>query len=379
MNILLAVLAVLPTAVLLCIIYKADKVEKEPLGLMAAVFFFGAMTTISAVFLEWLGGTLLDMIFSSQNIPYLLLNNFFVVAVAEEAGKFFVLKKSTWNNDEFGFAFDGIVYSVCASLGFATIENIMYVVGQGAFYGLQTAIMRAVLSVPGHCIFGVFMGTYYGIAKGYECRGGFDKMKTYTYKAFWVPVMLHGLYDFCLSVNEYPILQFIMIFVFVGLELFMVIKAIKFVKTISDNDLPLRPGFDNKPPVNFGFFDGQYSQQSYYQGQNVNVNGQFAQNQYYQNVQMNGTGQYSQQYYGGQAANGQPVLNLSYQGQMANNSMQQGGLSLIKPNNIQQVEGFKVIQSYRGYDNGPETEKLYDGMCDGLTNPAPVFSASDFD
>ena len=53
MNILLAVLAVLPTAVLLCIIYKADKVEKEPLGLMAAVFFFGAMTTISAVFLEW--------------------------------------------------------------------------------------------------------------------------------------------------------------------------------------------------------------------------------------------------------------------------------------------------------------------------------------
>ena len=193
-----------------------DKVEKEPLGLMAAVFFFGAMTTISAVFLEWLGGTLLDMIFSSQNIPYLLLNNFFVVAVAEEAGKFFVLKKSTWNNDEFGFAFDGIVYSVCASLGFATIENIMYVVGQGPFYGLQTAIMRAVLSVPGHCIFGVFMGTYYGIAKGYECRGGFDKMKTYTYKAFWVPVMLHGLYDFCLSVNEYPILQFIMIFVFVG-------------------------------------------------------------------------------------------------------------------------------------------------------------------
>ena len=67
MNILLAVLAVLPTAVLLCIIYKADKVEKEPLGLMAAVFFFGAMTTISAVFLEWLGGTLLDMIFSSQS------------------------------------------------------------------------------------------------------------------------------------------------------------------------------------------------------------------------------------------------------------------------------------------------------------------------
>ena len=373
----MAVLAVLPTAVLLCIIYKADKVEKEPLGLMAAVFFFGAMTTISAMIMETTGTWLLDRIFGRENIPYMILINLFVVAVSEEAGKFFVLKKSTWNNDEFGFAFDGIVYSVCASLGFATIENILYIVGQAD--GFETAIKRAILSVPGHCIFGVFMGTYYGIAKGYEFRGRADKVKSYMNKAFWMPVMLHGLYDFCLSLEYYPILNYIMMFVFAGLELFMVIRGIMLVSTVSNNDLPLRPGFMAKQPANLGFLDNQYPQQNYYQGQNMNVNGQFAQNQYCQNTQMDVGGQYSQQYYGGQAANGQPMLNLSYQEQMAGNGMQQGSLSLIKPNNIQQVEGFKVVQSYRGYDNGPETEKLYDGMCDGLTNPAPVFSAADFD
>ena len=60
MDIVLAILAVLPAAVLLCIIYKADKVEKEPLGLMAAVFFFGALTTVSAVALEYFGILVLD-------------------------------------------------------------------------------------------------------------------------------------------------------------------------------------------------------------------------------------------------------------------------------------------------------------------------------
>ncbi|MBO4911216.1 MAG: PrsW family intramembrane metalloprotease [Butyrivibrio sp.] len=389
MDIVLAILAVLPAAVLLFIIYKADKVEKEPLGLMAAVFFFGALTTVSAVILEYLGIMVLDMVIHEQNYLYLFIQNFFIIGIAEEAGKYFVLKKCTWNNEEFNYAFDGIVYSVCVSLGFATIENVMYVFQ----FGFMTGLMRAVLSVPGHCIFGVFMGAYYGVAKGYECRGRMDKMKSNVRKAFWIPVGLHGLYDFCLSTDN-PLT----LFAFIALELFMVVKAITYVRRISSKDLPLRPLMMSGQMINGRFFgtnpmaaqfyqaqqmngNRQFAQQQFYQGQQVVGNGQFAQAQYYQGQQMNGNGQYAQaQYYQGQVVNGQPMQPQFYgRQQVASSNQPVSARPMQMQEEVQESEDFKVIQSYVGCENGPATEKLSDGICDGLTNPTPVFSVSDFD
>ncbi|WP_051198928.1 MULTISPECIES: PrsW family intramembrane metalloprotease [Butyrivibrio] len=373
MDIVLAILAVLPAAVLLCIIYKADKVEKEPLGLMAAVFFFGALTTVSAVALEYFGILVLDMVFPKQNVVYHLIENFLVIGVAEEAGKYFVLKKCTWNNEEFNFAFDGIVYSVCASLGFATIENVMYVFQ----FGFMTGLMRAVLSVPGHCIFGVFMGAYYGLAKGYECRGRFDKRNANTQKAFWIPVGLHGLYDFCLS-TEHTLTML----VFIGLELFMVIKAILYVKRISTKDLPLRPGMMPGQMMNGGYFGMNPMQGQFYPMRQPVANGQFMQPQFYQGQQMAGNRQFMQgqgQFYQGQVVNGQPMQPQFYREQQSVRNIQPINARPVQEEEVQPSEDFKVIQSYVGYENGPATEKLSDGICDGLTNPTPVFSVSDFD
>ena len=239
----LAFMAVLPAAVLLYVIYKADNVEKEPFGLMAFVFFLGVVSTISAMILETIGTGALDLAFrgDNTNLIYIFLMTFFVVGVAEEGGKFLALKLSTWKNKEFNFSFDGIVYSVCASLGFATLENILYVF-EGGF---SVAVMRAILSVPGHCIFGVFMGVYYGIAKGNELRGNMEAMKVNLRKAFWIPVAIHGFYDFCLMANlELALLAFI------GLEIFMVVRAIKLVKLMSKTDTPLIPGVTAQEAIN---------------------------------------------------------------------------------------------------------------------------------
>ncbi len=239
----LAFMAVLPAAVLLYVIYKADNVEKEPFGLMALVFFLGVVSTISAVILETIGTGALDLAFrgDNTNLIYIFLMTFFVVGVAEEGGKFLALKLSTWKNKEFNFSFDGIVYSVCASLGFATLENILYVFDGG----FSVAVMRAILSVPGHCIFGVFMGVYYGIAKGNELRGNMEAMKVNLRKAFWIPVAIHGFYDFCLMANlELALLAFI------GLEIFMVVRAIKLVKLMSKTDTPLIPGVTAQEAIN---------------------------------------------------------------------------------------------------------------------------------
>ena len=230
----LALLAVLPALVLLIVIYRADNIEKEPISKMAQVFGLGCLTVISALILETLGSYALNILFWGQtdNFLYTFLMMFGVVAMSEEAGKFVVLKLSTWNSPEFNFSFDGIVYSVCATLGFATVENIKYVWN----YGLDTALVRMVMSVPGHCIFGIFMGIYYGLAKGCEMRGDMTGKKINLYKAFFIPVFLHGLYDFSCSYNAPG-----MIIVLIGLEIFMTVKAIMMVNKMSKNDMPLTP------------------------------------------------------------------------------------------------------------------------------------------
>lgn len=229
---ILAFLAVLPAAVLLIVIYKLDNIEKEPVSLMAKVFGFGALSVISAILMEMAGSAILSLFFRTENVLYLFIQYFCVVGFSEEIGKFVALKLGTWKNREFNFSFDGIVYGACATLGFATVENIMYCFQ----YGLSVAITRAIMSVPGHCIFGVFMGIYYGMAKRCELKGDEEGKKKNIYKSLLIPILLHGTYDFCLSYNYDGIML-----VFIVFEIAMVTAAIKRVIKMSKTDSPLAP------------------------------------------------------------------------------------------------------------------------------------------
>lgn len=229
---ILAFLAVLPAAVLLIVIYKLDNIEKEPVSLMAKVFGFGALSVISAVLMEMAGSAILSLFFRTENALYDVIMYFCVVGFSEEIGKFVALKLGTWKNREFNFSFDGIVYGACATLGFATVENIMYCFQ----YGLSVAITRAIMSVPGHCIFGVFMGIYYGMAKRCELSGDEEGKKKNFYKSLLIPILLHGTYDFCLSYQYDGIML-----VFIVFEIAMVTAAIKRVIKMSKTDSPLAP------------------------------------------------------------------------------------------------------------------------------------------
>ena len=106
---------------------------------------------------------------------------FGVVAISEEGIKYLLLKYRTWRSPEFNCTFDGVVYAVFLSLGFALWENIHYVLA----YGMSTALARAVTAVPGHACFGVFMGTWYGLAKRAALR-----------KKNGRSLLFRGLYDF---------------------------------------------------------------------------------------------------------------------------------------------------------------------------------------
>ncbi len=227
---MLIFLAVLPGIVLFAMIQRQDKIEKEPPGLLLKLFLGGALTTASAMLFGWLGGELLLDGLDSESIEYLLIDNFLITALVEEGGKYYVLKKTTWRHPAFNYTFDAVVYAVTAALGFAVLENVLYVMSGG----IGTALLRAVVAVPGHAFDGVYMGYYYGLAKSAWTNGERREMRSCLRKALWVPVLLHGFYDFCLETGSDLFFA-----IFIAFDLALTVLAIRRIKKLSHSDAPV--------------------------------------------------------------------------------------------------------------------------------------------
>lgn len=217
--------AVLPAVVLLVKVYKADKLDKEPPSLLVSLVLYGILATGLAIAVERIGSTVLAHYFQEGSLYYNLILYFGIVAFGEEGAKYILLKKRTWNSVCFNCQFDGVVYAVYVSLGFALWENIGYV----TMYGLGTAMVRAVTAVPGHACFGVFMGTWYGIAKRYEGSRQYRMSRFCRTLSLLLPAITHGFYDF--AATDEKLHKFFAIFILV-----MFLIAYRLVKHISEND-----------------------------------------------------------------------------------------------------------------------------------------------
>lgn len=191
--------AVIPAIVLLTMVYRADRVESEPPGLLLRLVLMGILSTSIAKLLERLGLLLLNSIFPGETLLYDILLYFGVVGFAEEGAKYVLLKRATWYSPEFNCRFDGVVYAAFVSLGFAVWENIGYVF----MSGLGTAMLRAVTAIPGHACFGVFMGCWYAQAKELERMGDENASKRLRILSVVIPAILHGAYDFLATIMEY--------------------------------------------------------------------------------------------------------------------------------------------------------------------------------
>lgn len=185
--------AVLPALLLMGYIYRQDTAEKEPSWLLASLLFFGVLAAICSGAAEQLCEGLLRRLIDPGSPFYTIILAFFVVAITEEGIKLLLLKYRTWRDPNFNYRFDGIVYAVFLSLGFAAYENLQYVL----HYGLSVAFLRALLAVPGHLSFAVFMGYFYGRAKAAQLRGWESTQKLGLWMAYLSAVVLHGVYDAC--------------------------------------------------------------------------------------------------------------------------------------------------------------------------------------
>ena len=236
MSLLLLALSVAPVILLLVFIYRQDKYEKEPIGLLIRAFIGGMI----AIPLDLLLVELIKGVFYAESVFY---TAFIQAGFCEELSKFIILFLAIWWNKNFNEYMDGIVYAAFVGLGFACVENILYVF-EG---GIGTGIVRALLSVPGHFLFAVIMGYFFSLAKFNE-KGRFG----YLMISLFAAALAHGLFDWLLMISDYIstylALAIFALFIWGDIKLWKL--GVKFIRRHQENSQFKDNNIDGAPPVN---------------------------------------------------------------------------------------------------------------------------------
>lgn len=200
--------ALLPALLLFVYIWKKDT-QKEPTSWLVKAVLWGVAICFPVAIVEM---GIEAMLFGAGGKPTDLLGTttmaFVVAALPEETFKLFALWMVLRKNPYFDEHFDGIVYAVCVGLGFAAVENIMYIFSEEDWFA--TAIARALLAVPGHYAFAILMGYYYSV---YHFVDHSPKIAACI---LLVPVLAHGAYDaIAMSGMVHPYIEGVSFFVLV--------------------------------------------------------------------------------------------------------------------------------------------------------------------
>lgn len=186
-------LALAPGITIVFFIIAKDKYNKEPFRVLLYAFLLGILSTIPAIMIQLFLKGALNVSMGSTSILYYVLYAFGAVGFSEEFCKYCMLRYYAYPHKAFDEPLDGIIYGVLISMGFATLENINYVMT----YGFGTGIVRMFLSVPAHACFGVIMGYYMGLAKFNK-----ESASRLMHKGLLLAVLFHGGFDFFLFLQQ---------------------------------------------------------------------------------------------------------------------------------------------------------------------------------
>ena len=225
-KLLILFISILPVYVIGLYVYRKD-VEREPKPLLRKLFIYGMLSCIPAAIIE----LVVEPFFGYEEDMNLVFLFFYVsvgIALVEELCKWFIVYKGTYYHKEFNQPYDAIVYCVFTSLGFACLENVLYVSMSGIFAG----ILRAITAIPGHAADAIVMGYYFGLAKENEVKKGSSKNTTrYLILSMVMPTILHAIYDYCLFANDIAFLGLFILFI-----IFIYIYGINKIKQISTHN-----------------------------------------------------------------------------------------------------------------------------------------------
>lgn len=192
MNLILV--AVAPAFIIILYIYFKDKYEKEPKRLLIYNFLLGAIVSIIITSILYYAFDIVLPLPNKTSVFQQFVKAFFVVGLVEEFSKYIIIRYFAQPNKAFNEPFDGIVYAVMVSMGFAATENIFYVL-EG---GYPTALVRAFTAVPAHATFGILMGYFMGKAKFSNNRIALNLY------GLLLAIIFHGAYDFFLFIDFVP-------------------------------------------------------------------------------------------------------------------------------------------------------------------------------
>lgn len=245
-TILLLLLAILPGLYYVYRYYSKDIYRKEPIPIIVKSFLWGAVTIIPAAIIEL---ALKDKLPKDNLLLLAILDNFLVVALTEEVCKLLAIRFYSYRNAYFDEMMDGVVYGAAVGGGFATFENILYVLNNG----FVTGIIRALISVPSHIMWGAIIGHFLAKAKFQN-----KSMPLAIISSLFITVSLHGLFDFSIEYGDKKLIFFLPIIVILltyivnrnikyALEFDKDILRIPFVPTGNPN--PITTEGDNPNPT----------------------------------------------------------------------------------------------------------------------------------
>lgn len=204
-------LAMLPAVLIIMLIFYMRRQRKINFCEILKYFLMGVISIIPALAIE--------TIFDFENFTTwkeIMIYSFIVVGLTEESGKFLFLRAIAFESENFKEPYDGIIYAVIISLGFATAENLVYTYSGGT----PIAFIRMFTAVPAHAAFGVLMGFFTGLAKVRRFP------LFYMTVGLLTAVLFHGVYDYFLLQNENPQLKALTIF-FLFVSIYLSVLAIK--------------------------------------------------------------------------------------------------------------------------------------------------------
>ena len=221
MNLFLLLITILPP-ILIVIIFAASDKFKEPNKEIFLVFISGILITIPAFYANtFLSNLYLNYSFISRDLAV----SFLSAAAVEEGLKFLVLYFIVYRLREFNEPMDAIVYGICASLGFAALENIYFVLNAEA--PIKMFIVRSLFPLAAHGIFGTFMGYFF-------MKYAFVHKSKNLFLSFLIPYFLHGFYNYFVSINFGISLALIIVSWFIGIKLFLKLRQEQRLKKRED-------------------------------------------------------------------------------------------------------------------------------------------------
>jgi len=191
-------LALAPGLAICIFIYWQDRFEKEPMRLLSLSFFLGMVSTIPAILLSKLGA-MIGLNHESDSLIFSLISCILGIGLTEEYSKYFFVRYEAFKRDAFNEPFDGITYGVMVAMGFATLENVLYVFGAESEDGggMTVGWLRMFTAVPSHATDGIIIGYFLGLEK-------YKGVKNFGLIGLGLAAVLHGFYDFFLFNSHVP-------------------------------------------------------------------------------------------------------------------------------------------------------------------------------